>query len=789
MRIYLFLVAILLATVTPLLAQKSIKGQVTDQNNDPLIGVNVQANLSSLGAITDANGVFELTISANDERLFFSYIGYITKELEVQSNTVTVSVVMEEDIELLETVEVLGFEGVVGQARRRAASIQDIPESVVTFTGEQIEAIGINNVESFAALVPNLSFNKSQNIGVNFITVRGIPQIRNGDSPVSFVVDGVTIPDANLLNQELYDLAMIEVVKGPQGTLYGKNAIGGAINILTAAPTNFFKNKIKLGIGNGGFYSTQAQFSGPLKKDKIYFRLAGSYKTMDGLLENITLNEKVDFYKDLSLRGQFKFDFNARFSATLTGQISDTEGGATYIGNAPAGPQLAANDFNYVIDGNVLGESTLKNTFGSLKLDYLFNKVKLQSITAYNKGDRWHAGELDFLPIDILRQEQLSDAETINQEFRLNSTESNARLNWDLGLFFQVSERDLITSAFADLGFFSQPPAPTGDLILTNFVESKPLSDYTNKFSTIAFFAFLDYQLTDKLTLSAGLRYDNDKIEQDNRNEQFIRDKSDQELQPKLSISYKGSENVLWYANYGRGYRSAGFNSTTTVLFDNEFNAETSNNYEFGLKSSFKENRVIFNFAGFYTAFNNQQQYAVALGITGLTLGSFNYPESRMYGFEGDFKWRTSKYLDVFASYGLNKSIIVDGGISGDTDRTVFNDNNTPFVPQTTASFGLQSTVPISDNLDFSSFISASNKGKIYWHENNLDVSDSFTLLDARIGISFKNKYEFFLWGRNITNERYYQEYGAGEINGNASGDGGWPGQPRTYGMDLVFKF
>ena len=174
---------------------------------------------------------------------------------------------------MLSEVTVRGFVGAVGQARRRAESVQKIPESVVTLASDQIEATGINNIQSFATLVPNVSFQTSQNVGVNFINVRGIAQIRNGESPVAFVIDGVNIPDANLINQELHDLAMVEVVKGPQGTLYGKNAIGGAINILTMAPTNYSKNRLTLGYGNGNSIKAQLSSSGALSKEKVYYRL------------------------------------------------------------------------------------------------------------------------------------------------------------------------------------------------------------------------------------------------------------------------------------------------------------------------------------------------------------------------------------------------------------------------------------------------------------------------------------------------------------------------------------
>ncbi len=767
--------------------QNLILGQVTNHDKDPLVGVNILIKGSSAGTVTDANGAFELYSETDSPVLVCSYVGYQTKEFQTSSQSNFI--ILEEDEALLETVLVTGFVGTVGQARRRAASVQQIPESVVTYTSEHIERSGISTIGDFAQQVPNLSFSTSQNIGVNFLSIRGIPQIRNGESPVAFLIDGVTIQDPNLINQELYDLAMVEVVKGPQGTLYGKNAIGGAINILTASPTNHFKHKLKAGYGNGKAIKTFVSSSGPILKNKLYYRLAGSSHNKDGLIHNDFLDKKVDFYKDLSLRGQLKFDLNSVFTATLSGQYSDTEGGATYYGHAPQGTQLDANDFDYLLDSNVLGKSWLESTFGSLSMRYFLGKVKLQSITSYTKADRLHRGDLDSTPADVLRQEQFSNSKTFNQEIRLSSVNHNNKLSWDLGAFYQQSDKDLITNIMADPGFFANPPMPTGQLVLFNFVGNAPLSDFTNKFTTLAFFSFFDYQLTEQLTLALGFRYDYDQIEQDNRNENTKPKKTENVFQPKVSVSYQPNQTILLYANYGRGYRSAGFNALATPLFDAEYKAEISNNFELGLKTSHLDNRLIANLAGFYGAFNNQQQFAVALGLNGLTLGNYNFPKSRVYGMEVDVKYRVLKQLDLFAAYGINKSKITEGGMSGTTDRTALKDNNTPFVPQTTFNVGLQSSFPINAQLEFTGYLNLSNKGKIYWHDDNNDFSDPYTLLNGKLGLVLDNNYELSIWGSNITDTPYYLEYGAGEVNGNAAGDGVWPGQPATYGVELAVKF
>lgn len=763
--------------------QQTIRGYVLDNQKEPLIGATVIIKNSSIGTITDGNGNFQLNADEDDPTLIISYTGYGTIEIDAPSGK-SVEVTMNENAELIDEVVVTGFAGAVGQARRRAESVQKIPESVVTLTSEQIEATGVNNIQTFADMIPNVSFQASQNVGVNFINVRGIAQIRNGESPVAFVIDGVNIPDANLVNQELYDLAMVEVVKGPQGTLYGKNAIGGAINILTMAPTNYTKNKATLGYGNGNSLKAQLSSSGPIAKDKVYYRISGSYKNSDGVIENQTLGEPVDYLKDLSLRGQLKFDLSSTFSATVGLQYTDTEGGATYYSHSPTGLQLDANDFNSIINADQRGESTLDNTFGFLKMEFNLGNSVLRSVTSINNANRNHMGDLDFLPLDILRQIQDSNSKTFNQEFRLSSTSNSSKISWDLGAFYQSSDRELITEATADFGFFAEPVAPLGQQGTLAI-----LSDFTNTYNTLAFFGFMDYKLSEKFTASVGLRFDNDNIEQDNRLLGTTPDKSQSELQPKLSLSYQATENVLLYGNYGRGYRSAGFNSNATDLFDAEYDGETSNNFEVGFKSASQDNRLIFNAAAFYIDFKNQQQYAVAFGSGGLVLGNYNFPETTVSGFEADIKYRTSNFLDIIAGFGYNQSEIQDGGSNGNIDRSGFVGNTTPFVPKTTWNIALQSNFPVTDKIDLLGFLNLSNKGEIFWHEDNNDVADPYSLLDGRIGLNINDQYTLTLWGANLMNTDYYQEYFAGEVSGGAAGDIGWIGKPRTFGVDLSVKF
>jgi iron complex outermembrane receptor protein len=751
----------------------NISGKVSD-NKDVIPGVSVSVKGTSKGATTDFNGNYEISVAKGDV-LVFSFIGYTSQEITI-SNQSIINVTLKESSESLDEIVIKGFSGVIGKSRKRVSSIQTTPESVTAFNSVGIEKTGINNVASFANLVPNLKLSESQAVGVNSLVIRGIPQIRNTDAPVAFVFDGVTIADPSLLNQELFDIALIEVVKGPQGALYGKNAIGGAINIYSKEPTNTTKNKFSLGYGNGNALTTSFISSGALKKDKAFYRFSSQYKNFDGLLTNEFLNKTVDFRKELTLRGQLKFNLSPKFKLSTTLQYINADGGATYYSISPDDAASGTGFTTYldpnpkkgnnVISQDVFGESDMKNLYTNLNLEYTLENVKLQAITSYSKVDRSTIGDLDFTNVDIfnggLDQGETNDTKSFNQELRLTNRKTDTKLDWSLGGFYQNVERSFYQS---DLTFDDQ----------------WAVTDYVVNFNTVALFGFVDYKLTDKLTASAGLRYDIDTIELDDSLNAQKDEKNKNVLQPKLSLAYQATKNTLLYTNYGRGYRNGGFNPVATDLFDRGFKAEISENYELGFKTSSWGNRFILNGSVFYSDFTNRQQFAITNDF--FIPGNFNYDKSTITGFEFDTKTRVSKYLDVLFNYGFVKSTIKEGGVlDGGRDLNEFNDKNTSLVPQNNFNFGLESNIPLNENSTLDVSVNYNGTGKIYWTDSNDSslTSNAYQLLDAKATFTHK-KIKVSLWARNILDQQYYLEYSDFGF--------GWRGTPATVGTTFTVNF
>ncbi|MDP5229020.1 MAG: TonB-dependent receptor [Cellulophaga sp.] len=761
-------------------AQTKITGKVTDTFGEPLPGANVVEQGTTNGVIADFNGNYQITVTSETAVLEFSFLGFQKQEVTVSSSTINIQ--LTESSEALDGVTVKGFTGVIGKSRKRTASIQTTPESVTALNAEGIESAGVTDINSFSTLVPNLKFNSAQAVGLNFITVRGIPQVRGGDAPLAFVIDGVTIPDPSLLSQGLYDLALVEVVKGPQGALYGKNAIGGAINIYTKEPTNIMSNRIELGAGNGGNLQAQFVSSGAISKDKVFYRFSTQYKNFDGLLTNEFLNEKVDFAKEFSVRGQIKARVSDNFTIAATIQHFNIDGGATYYSVNPTGTDgeftggiLDPNpeDGNNVIVANVLGRSDMKNNYGNFKMDYNLKGATLQSITSFNKVDRSTNGDLDFLELDGLTQAEEISTKTFNQELRINNTTTDTKFDWSLGGFYQSIQRDVVQNGTTGVDFGGPSDFDT--------------SDFVNDTRTIALFGFGDYKITDKFTVSAGFRYDIDKFTQ----EDFLfitnSERDNNEFQPKVSLSYQASEKVLFYANYGRGYRNGGFNADATDLFDRSFDDETSDNYELGFKTTSLNDRLIFNGSIFSSNLTNQQQYILDLNT--FIAGVYNYDETKVFGFELESRARLSNFLDIFANFGLSDAEIVNGGSSGSTDYTIYNGQKVPFVPVSSFAIGLESSFDITENLKFNGFLNLDRTGKTYWHETNTaaNTSDAYSLLNARIGFSYKN-WKLDIWGKNLMDTQYYREFSPGEFVGSPD-DVAWRGQPVSVGTAISVKF
>ncbi|MEM6581619.1 MAG: TonB-dependent receptor [Pseudomonadota bacterium] len=281
------------------------------------------------------------------------------------------------------TAQEAALEEVVVIARRRTEDLQDVPISVTVFSETDIEDAGINRPQDFISLTPNVSMVDTANAGDTQVTIRGQYSTRDAESSFAYVVDGVLITNPNAFNQELYDIEQIEVLKGPQGALYGRNAVSGAIIVSTKRPTDEFESSLKGTVGEDNLWKGQAMVSGPIIEDQLYGRLTGFYGETDGQFENdfTGADDVINNWEETAVRGRLIWEPSDQLSIDGIASYRKVKGGAINFNAVFALDQAAelvnqpaffadVNDHNFKYIFNVPGENEQTDYFVSLKADY-----------------------------------------------------------------------------------------------------------------------------------------------------------------------------------------------------------------------------------------------------------------------------------------------------------------------------------------------------------------------------------------------------------------------------------
>jgi iron complex outermembrane receptor protein len=275
--------------------------------------------------------------------------------------------------------------------------MQDVPIAVTVFTGQDIRDAGIERPQDFIALTPNVTIVDTANVGDTQVTIRGQYSTRDAESAFAYVVDGVLITNPNGFNGELFDLEQIEVLKGPQGALYGRNATSGAILVTTTRPSDEFEARIGGGFGDDELLKGNAMVSGALVKDKLFGRIAFSYRETDGQFENRFTGDDdvVNNFEETNVRGRLIWEPSEQLSIDATASYRDVDAGAINFNAVTALFQAAegsgikefaedANDHDFRYFFNVPGENGQETTFFSLKADYEMSFGTLTLIGAYD---------------------------------------------------------------------------------------------------------------------------------------------------------------------------------------------------------------------------------------------------------------------------------------------------------------------------------------------------------------------------------------------------------------------
>ncbi len=717
------------------------------------------------------------------------------------------------------------LEEVVVTARKREEALLDVPVTVDAFTQQTIQSAGIEAPRDFVALVPNMTMVEVQNVGNSFITIRGISQARNSEPSVAVLVDGVLEPNPYEFDQELNDVTSIQVLKGPQGALYGRNAIGGAIIINTADPSDHFEGAAKVGVGNGVSEKAQVAVGGPIDSaGTLRYRASVNFYNTDGYLENTYLNTKADPYRDYSGRLRLLWKPSDQWTADLRFFGDHVETTAYYyiIPRANEANPFSdfstppnANDVTSPIQTNNLGTDTRDITDIALKLDYAAGPGTFTSITDYDHTKEIDTGDaFDFRPVTTSlvyfltagvpaalggpfdqSQSQFIDVTTWSEELRFTSNKVGG-FAWIAGAYFIHTERFISTDNIVDRGagvpkVYYDPIVDPANPVATN-TNTTFLADSQNN-NAWAVFADATYEFTRQLELDVAFRYDEDQRQNTTRTPTAflppaaigaytgeVRKQTFDAPQPKFTLRYKPSDNLTFYGGWSRGFRSGGFNQTGVgavaaasghLGVHDVFQAEIADTWEIGMKSEFLDRRLAVNAALFDTTSTNGYFFYYDATTSTQNLGNL---DARYKGGELELTAVATNWLDLYASFGYT-----DGKITNMEDPKVIG-NRPPLLTKDTINAGFQAHQPLGGGVTGVLRLDYQMIGTTWWDPYNVTSRDPVNLLDLRAGLEGE-RWSVTAWSKNLTNKLYNAEFSPGGFL--------WRALPRRYGLDFTYKF
>jgi len=653
------------------------------------------------------------------------------------------------------------IEEITVTARKRAENVEKVPITATVFSEKDIAEADIESVADFVHLTPNVSFEQSQNPGNVTMTVRGISQVRNGDAPFAVVIDGVFQGSPNSINQSLFDIERIEVLKGPQGALYGRSAIGGVVSIVTRAPTAQPEHRVAVGYGREREVEIRLGSSGALS-DNLFYRVSGLYRDRDGYFTNQTVGEDADPKTDEDIRARLSYLPNDRFSLDFSVSASDTEDGGAYYIPVFTGD---SNETDTSPQSELLPSADRDLRDYSVRADYQTDYGKLTLIGAVSEVDEQVFAD-EYLNVSAVWALQDLAVTSELAELRFTSPDDR-RFRWVLGASYLQTDRFLATIVDLDVdndGSF--------DLTLPREEE--------NDNQATSFFGQMSYDITDEVEVSLALRRDDDDRDQldlasgNSRAETFGR------TQPRLSIAWEPVATSMVYATYAEGYRSGGFNAPGIDLFPAIFEAEETEALEAGFKATWLDRRIKLEGAVFSTDFANQQFY-VFDGNSG-SQGLLNIDESTVTGLELQLQAIAAMGFRFNASLGTTETEIdaftADPSLVG---------NKTPNSNEHTGNLSVIHQTNVGNGHRFLIRGDYRREGERYWAVNNDHKRDPIDLLDLSMRYEAPN-WSLRLYLDNATDERYNAEFLQGEFSGTPY-DIRFPALPRRYGLELEMTF
>lgn len=752
-------------------------------------------------------------------------------------------------------------------AQKREQNLQDVPIVVTTLPARQLQDAGVRDIKDLQVLTPGLNVTSSTSAAQTSARIRGVGTI--GDNPglessVGTVIDGVYRARSSVAYGDLGELERIEVLKGPQGTLFGKNTSAGVINITTKEPDFTFGARGELTASNYDGWGVAASVTGPILGDSLAGRLYAAKRKRDGFGEvrkgagpgTVTEDSNEDYW---TVRGQLLWEARDGFEVKFLADYTDRDENCCVNYPTIPGPTAAiidalaadagivrpADPFSRVTYANRDMVSRIKDYGMSVQADLeLTDDIELTSITAWRRWKSAGGSDIDFSSADIWYRptdgSNYTKIEQVSQELRLAG--STDKLNWIAGLFYQRELLDLV--AFTNLGAAYEPyfglllsqganpqfvSALTGRPFGTNFPAGQgPRDSFDHESKSWALFGNANYQLTEQLELTLGVRYTDDQKEvtahytnsvpaaacaaararglpaaavgaicaphTDSAFDNVVteQDRGEKRWSGTAKLAYRFDPRVMVYGSYAQGFKSGGFNLDRArrgpgVIDPNtSFPAETVTSWELGVKSNTADANLLLNATVFHQTFEDFQLNT----YTGISFLVASIPEVVSRGVDLDFAWRTP--LDgLSVSGGVTYAetqfgeFVPPAGISARLPNTRIS-----YAPLWSAAATTSYERSLDNELKFRASLSAKYTSE-YNTGSNLDPLKSqkeLVLLNGRLVLGAEDdRWSVELWAQNLTNEDYYQVIVDQPLQTGTFA--GFLGAPRTYGLTLRTQF
>ncbi len=671
------------------------------------------------------------------------------------------------------------LEGVVISADKREFKVMEVPVSATSLSGFYVENERIISSTDLTGPVPNLYMPDYGSKLTSPIYIRGIGSRIHSPS-VGFYIDEVALFEKATFNFDMYDIQRIEVLRGPQGTLYGRNTMGGIVHVITKDPGKRFGMKLLAEAGNYGHQQYQLIFGGPVIRDKLFLQVDGNFRKRNGYHINHYNGMPVDRLNNGG--GRFKFIYTPDEKSKITwqfyGDLSD-ESGYPYAVVPDDGSDLEINyDHESTYKREVMGTS--------LRYERKGEKTVLNSITAFQAFKGFQDIDQDFTTAELMVVTQDQDQKLITQELRFSNANQASKINWISGIygFYQENLQEVgVTFGEDGIAAFRFP---------YNTYAYRKMNDMSNYGVALFAQSSLKDLPIDKMELTLGIRFDYEKdaleynydrwINSDmSHAEDFVSGYDFFEILPKVSLKYQWSGSQMNYLSVTRGYKSGGFNTTFEREEDRTFDPEYSWNYETGWKASFDDGKVGLNMAVFYIDWANLQVYQPIPSGRGSMLE--NAASAYSKGAELEISAIPVKNLRLSGNLGY--SDVKFRQFTPDPDKKEnYDGNKVPYVPDFTGFISASYRIPLNGNLfhDLSFSLHGRETGRIYWNDANEYIQDPYGLLGVNILLGISD-FNLRIWSENILDKKYrsFQFTAIGNVYAQ-------PGRPRTFGMTLSYK-